>query len=261
MGKRSRLIDPNTVVEALLPDTPPERATERFQELTRERSRTYSAAEGIAAATLEELRLQVGKAGLLIHEIHVGDETLSEVEGPLTSRIVEMTGRPAILLRQAGGQINFSGRARGKFSFESFLSDPEFYALTLAMGGHRQAIGGSIRPQDRNAFVDAVRRWEQRQLPAEVSTAPAPPPILLPQLDPATAYLYARAIGPFGNRLRPPRFRTTIVVRGGWAFSGDFLVELARPLGPGTWEVTFRFNEAACDGENVAIRVEGALHE
>ncbi len=260
MGKRSHLIDPNTVVEALLPTTPPTRAAEVFQELARERARTYSAAEGIAAAALEELRGQVGQ-GLLIHEIHVPDDTLSEVEGPLTSRIVELTGRPAMVLRQAGGQINFSGRARGSFSFESFLSDPEIYSLTLAMGGHRQAVGGSIRLQDRGAFVDAVRRWEQRQPPAESAPSSQPPPVPLARLDPAAAYLYGRAIGPFGHRLRPPRFRTTIVVRGGWAFSGDFLVDLYRPLGPGKWEVTFRFDEAGCDGQGVAIRVEGAIHE
>lgn len=260
MGKRSRLVDPNTVVEALLPGTSLERAAAIFRELAQERARTYSAAEEIAAATLGELAGQAGGSGLLIHEIHVLDDTLSEVEGPLSSRIVEMTGRPAIVLRQFGGQINFSGRARGNFSFESFLSDPEIYSLTLAMGGHRQAIGGSIRLQDRGAFVDAIRRWEQRQLPADAAPAP-PPPISLAHLDPATAYLYGRAIGPFGHRLRRPRFRTTIVVRGGWAFSGDFLVDLSRPLGPGKWEVTFRFNEAACDGEGVAIRVEGAIHE
>jgi single-stranded-DNA-specific exonuclease len=259
MGKRSHLVDPNHVVEALLPETPVERCQEIVQNLVNERARTHTITEAFTAQALEGVREQAGGSGLLIHEVPMNDDSLSEVEGPLTSRIVEMTGRPTLLLRQAGDQVNFSGRARGAFSFESFLSDPEIYTLTLAMGGHRQAIGGSFRPQDRTAFLSAVRRWEQRQPPVGTMPSSRRPPVPLEQLNPATAYLYGRAIGPFGHRLRPPRFRTRIAVRGGWAFSGDFLVELDRPLGPGEWEIGFRFDEAGCDGENVVVRLEGMM--
>jgi single-stranded-DNA-specific exonuclease len=257
MGKRSPRVDPSDVVEALLPDTPAVRSREILEGLVRERTRTYAASEAFTAQALEGVRAQAEGSGLFIHEVPPGDDSLSEVEGPLASRVAAMLRRPVLILRSAGYQVNFSGRARGGFSFESFLSDPEICALTLAMGGHRQAIGGSIRPQDRTAFVAAARRWEQRQPPTAALPPPQHPPIVLEQIDPATAYLYGRAIGPFGHQMRPPRFRTNLVVRGGWAFSGDSLVELARPLGPGAWEVGFRFDEAGCDGEKVAIRVGG----
>lgn len=257
MGKRSPRVDPNEVVEALLPGTPAARCREIVEKLVDERARTYAATESFTAQAMDGVRALAEGSGLLIHEAPAGDDSFSEVEGPLASRIAAMLRRPVLLLRTAGGQVNFSGRARGDFSFESFLSDPEIGALTLAMGGHRQAIGGSIRPRDRESFVAAARRWEQRQPPPTPTPPPSRPWVTLEQLDPTTAYLYGRAIGPFGHQMRPPRFRTHLVIRGGWAFSDDFLVELDRPLGPGAWEVSFSFDEAGCDGENVAIRLEG----
>lgn len=254
MGKRSHLVDPATVVEALLPETPDEKRRQIFRFLLQERARAHRASEILLAQALEDIRKEEGE-GLLVYEVQVPDETLSEVEGPLTARLVEATGRPTLVLRPAGSQINFSGRSRGDFSFETFLSDPEILALTTSMGGHRQAIGGSLLPENRRRFLEAVRRWkEQHPVPASSSSS-SPPPARLEHLDPATAYLLGRAIGPFGHRLSPPRLLTTLQVRGGWAFSGNFLVETDQPLEPGEWEVLFTFDEAGCDGQNIVLRI------
>ncbi|MGB9722437.1 MAG: DHH family phosphoesterase [Chloroflexia bacterium] len=258
MGKRSHLVEPGKVVEALLPETPDERRRQTFRFLLQERARVHRVSEALLARAMEDIRGEKGQ-GLLIYEVQVPDETLSEVEGPLTARLVEMTGRPALVLRPAGPQINFSGRARGDFSFESFLSDPEILSRVISMGGHRQAIGGSIRPEDRPGFLEAVQRWKERYPPSESATSPLPPPARLEGLDPATAYLLGRAIGPFGHRLPPPRFLTTLQVRGGWAFSGHFLVETDRPLEPGEWEVIFTFDEAGCDGQNIVLHLLEAV--
>lgn len=255
MGKRSHLVDPAVVVEALLPETPDERRRQTFRFLLQERARAHRAGEALLAQALKDIREEEGE-GLLVYEVQVSDETLSEVEGPLTARLVEVTGRPALVLRPAGTQINFSGRARGDFSFETFLSDPEILALTISMGGHRQAIGGSLLPENRRRFLEAVQRWKEKH-PAPVSPASSPsrPPERLEHLDPALAYLLGRAIGPFGHRLSPPRFLTTLQVRGGWAFSGNFLVETDQALEPGEWEVLFTFDEAGCDGQNIVLHI------
>ncbi|MGC8873693.1 MAG: DHH family phosphoesterase [Chloroflexia bacterium] len=256
MAKRSHRVNPNEITEALLPETSEERCREIIRFLLEERARAQRVASAVTARAIEDLRGEVGRPGLLIYEVEVPDETLSEIEGPLTSRLAEFTGRPTLVLRPAGERINFSGRARGDFSFDSLLNDPEVRALTLGMGGHRQAIGGSIRAEDRAAFLEAVRRWESRLPPWQPGAEPEP--ISLERLDPAIAYLYGRAIGPFGHRLRPPHFRTLLEAKGGWAFSGDTLVELDRPLPEGAWEVLFRFSEAGCDGKNVVLHVEEA---
>ncbi len=254
MGKRSHLVEPGTVVEALLPETPDERRRQIFRFLLQERARAYRASEALLAQALEDIRKEEGE-GLLVYEVRVPDETLSEVEGPLTARLVEATGRPALVLRPAGSQINFSGRARGDFSFESFLSDPEILSLTISMGGHRQAIGGSLPPENRRRFLEAVQRWKERH-PVSVSPSSfSRPPERLECLDPSIAYLLGRAIGPFGHRLPPPRFLTTLQVRGGWAFSSGHLVETDQPLEAGEWEVVFTFDEAGCDGQNIVLRI------
>jgi len=258
MAKRSHLVDPNAIVEALLPDTPDERRREVFRFLQDERARSHRLAAAITAQAVDEVRAEAGRPGLLVYQVHVPDDTLSEVEGPLTSHLVEVTGRPTLVLRPAGERIAFSGRARGSFSFETLLNEPEVRSLVLSMGGHHQAIGGSFRPADRAAFLEAVRRWEKRQPPFEPLPVQGHPLQVLEQLDSSTAHLLGRAIGPFGHHLRPRRFRAILQVKGGWAFSGDALIELDRPLEEGEWEVTFRFNEAGCDGKNVALRIEEA---
>jgi len=258
MAKRSHLVDPNAIVEALLPETPDERRREVFRFLLDERSRSHRLAAAVTSQAVEDLREEAGRPGLLIYEVQVPDQTLSEIEGPLTSRLVEVTGRPTLVLRPAGERIAFSGRARGAFSFESLLNEPEVRSLVLSMGGHHQAIGGSLHPGDRASFLEAVRHWEQRQPPFEPLPAGNPPAELLEQLDAQLACLLGRAVGPFGHHLRPRRFRTTLQVKGGWAFSGDCLIELDRSPADGEWNVVFRFDEAGCDGENVALRIEEA---
>lgn len=261
MGKRSLRVRPGDIVEALLPETTAERRREVWQFLLQERARTAQAAEEVAAQALEDVRGEAGRAGLLVYEVPALDETLAEVEGPLTSRLVEATGRPVLVLRPAGRWINFSGRARGEFSFESFLSDPEVRSLVVDMGGHRQAIGGSIAPHNRSDFLAAVRRWGQRQPAGDPLPTSPHPPHELTHLDPITAYLLGRAVGPFGHCLRPLLYRATLGVKAGWAYAGDNLVELDRPLANGDWRVTFRFDEAGCDGQNIALRVIEAIHE
>jgi single-stranded-DNA-specific exonuclease len=259
MAKRSHQVDPNALVEALLPETADERRREIYGFVLEEQARCRRAAAEVVARALEDVRGETGRPGLLTYQLHVADETLAEVEGPLTSRVVAMTGRPALILRPEGERFTFSGRARGDVSFESLLNDPQVRSLVIDMGGHRQAIGGSFRAQDRAAFLRAVHDWERRQPPIE----PTPgrkdtPPSLLERLDPPTAHLLGRAIGPFGHRLRPLRFRTPLTVREGGAFSGECPVELDRPLEAGEWEITFRFDEAGCDGQKVVLRVEWA---
>jgi single-stranded-DNA-specific exonuclease len=259
MAKRSHQVDPNALVEALLPETPDERRREILCFVLQEQARCRVAARAIRARAMEDVREEAGRPGLLTYQLHVTDETLAEVEGPLTSRIVAVTGRPTIVLRPEKERFTFSGRARGDFSFESLLNDPQVRSLVVGMGGHRQAIGGSFRAEDRAAFLRAIHDWEGRQPPIEPSPGRQDKaPEQLERLDPPTAHLLGRAIGPFGHRLRRLRFRTTVGVKGGRAFSGDCPVELDRDLEPGEWEITFRFDEAGCDGKNVALRVDRA---
>lgn len=255
MAKRSHRVDPNAVVEALLPDTPEVRCREIGKFLLQEASRAYRATTAITAHALEDVREEIGRPGLLIYQVHVPDAALAEVEGPLASRIVEVTGRPVLVLRASAERIHFAGRAPGAFSFASFLNEARILSLVKSMGGHQQAMGGSFHPQARPAFLRAVRRWERDQPPIETVPRRAPRPVELEQLDPATAYLLGRACGPFGHRLRPLRYETTLWVKGGWAFSGNCPVETDRPLEEGEWVASFRFHEGDCDGTRVALNL------
>lgn len=256
LAKRSHRIDPNALVEALLPETPEERCREILGAVLEERARCGRAAGAITSRAMEDIRQEIGRPGLLIYEAYVGDEALAEVEGPLSSRITAVTGRPTLVLRRVGQEISFSGRARGDFSFQSLLEDAAIRSLVIDMGGHRQAIGGSLHAGDRQAFLSAVRRWEREHPPIEPAPTRRKPPRPLERLDPTWAYLIGRAIGPFGHRLRRPRFRTVLDAKGGWGFWDEGVVELDRHLEAGEWEVTFRFDEGKCDGERIGLQVQ-----
>ncbi len=259
MAKRSHRVDPNVVVEVLLPGTALERRREVGRFLLEEGRWYRRQINQVYARTMEVVRSEVGRPGLLICSLPAQDERLAEVEGPLASRLAEATGRPTLVLHTVGEQVNFCGRARGGFSFESFLDDPEIVALMLGLGGHRQAIGGTFLRENLRPFLAAVRRWEERQGGGQGRPDDLPAPVnTLEHLDPAVAHLFGRAIGPFGHCLRPPLFRTLLQVKGGWAFAGGCLVELNRPLPDGVWEVLFSFDEARCDGQRVGLRVRQA---
>jgi single-stranded DNA-specific DHH superfamily exonuclease len=154
--------------------------------------------------------------------------------------------------------VAFSGRGAGTFSFASFISDPGLRNVVINMGGHAKAMGGAFKPDRLDDFIAAVRAWEQSTQGQSIwadTTEPPPAPHDLAELAPELAFTLARALGPFGHHFRRPAHRTTLRLHDGRAYSRDTPVHANVPLPGGPQTVTFTFDEARCDGEQVGINV------
>ena len=258
LGKRLKSIDPNLVVELLLPDTPEARRDKLAAHFVSERRRVEELERGVYdRVTSEADNLQSGR-GMLIYLVESPDDDLAELEGPLASRLTYATGRPTLTLRRYPESIAFSGRAAGTFSFASFIGDTGLRRVVMNMGGHAKAMGGAFRPERLDDFYSAVHAWEESTQGQDIwadTTEPPAPPHDLAGLGPQVAYTLARTLGPFGHRFRRPTYRATVQVRDGVAYSGTVIVHMDTPLPEGVHSVTFTFDEAHCDGEHIGIVV------
>lgn len=258
LGKRLGSLDPNHIVELLLPDTSGARREEIAVRLAAERQRVERLEHGVyerAASRVDELR---NGRGMLLYFVESPDGDLAELEGPLANYMTHATGRPTLTLRRYPSLIAFSGRAAGAFTFASFIGDAGLRRVVTDMGGHAKAIGGSFRPDRLEDFVAAVHAWENSTQGQNIwadTTEPPVPPHDLAELSPQVAYTLARALGPFGHRFRRPMYRTVVQVRQGIAYSGPAAVHIDARLPDGAHQVTFTFDEASCDGERIGIDV------
>jgi len=126
-------------VELLLSDSEPQsnRIARELEEMNRRR-------QDIDRATLEEARRRIDTIdldntfGIVLAEQgwHPG------VIGIVASRIVEETGRPAVLIALDGNEGKGSGRAPGPFDLHAGLS--ECKDLLIRFGGHKAAAGVTI---------------------------------------------------------------------------------------------------------------------
>ena len=135
-------------VELLLSDSEPQanRIARELEEMNRRR-------QEIDRATLEEARKKIDAIdldntfGIVLAEQgwHPG------VIGIVASRIVEETGRPAVLIALDGEEGKGSGRAPTPFDLHAGLS--ECRDLLVRFGGHRAAAGVTISASRVEAFT------------------------------------------------------------------------------------------------------------
>jgi single-stranded-DNA-specific exonuclease len=259
LGKRLKRIDPNLIVELLLPNTPGARRDEIAAHLVAQRKRVEQMERSTHERALSDAERLRDERGLLIYTVESPDDDLAELEGPLANKLTYATGRPTLTLRHTPDLIAFSGRAAGTFSFASFISDAGLRRVVNNMGGHAKAMGGAFKPDRLDDFIAAARAWEKstqgQDIWADTTEAPAPPHNLA-QLSPQIAVTLARALGPFGHRFRRPMYETVVQVRDGRATSGTALVETNLPLPDGTHRVTFTFDEAQCNGDGIGIAIQ-----
>jgi single-stranded-DNA-specific exonuclease len=138
-------------VELLLSDSEPQsnRIARELEEMNRRR-------QDIDRATLEEARRRIDAIdldntfGIVLAEQgwHPG------VIGIVASRIVEETGRPAVLIALDGNEGKGSGRAPGPFDLHAGLS--ECKDLLIRFGGHRAAAGVTI---DASRVAEFAQRF------------------------------------------------------------------------------------------------------
>lgn len=261
LGKRLMNVDPNLVVELLLPDTLAARRDELAMRLVAERKRVEEMERGVYKRAMSDVEQLRGEGGMLIYSVESPDNDLAELEGPLANKLTYATGRPVLALRRSPGSadvIAFSGRAAGTFSFASFIGDAGLRRVVLDMGGHAKAMGGTFKPDRLDDFIAAVHAWEKSTQGQEIwsnTTEPPTPSPELADLSPRVAYTLARALGPFGHRFRRPVYRTMLDTHDGTTLSRVTPVHTDMPLPDGAHKVTFTFNEAQCDGQQVGIAI------
>jgi single-stranded-DNA-specific exonuclease len=149
-------------VELLLSESEPQanRIARELEEMNRRR-------QEIDRATLEEARRKIDAIdldntfGIVLAQQgwHPG------VIGIVASRVVEETGRPAVLIALDGAEGKGSGRAPGPFDLHAGLSDCR--DLLIRFGGHRAAAGVTISASRVDEFTQRFNEVAQSKLRRE----------------------------------------------------------------------------------------------
>lgn len=123
----------------------------------------------IMAEALEQGKEQAeeGRLGLVLH----GETWHPGIIGIVASRIVEALHRPAIVLCTERGAIKGSGRSVADFDLHAALASCA--DLFIAFGGHKQAAGVTLPPENLEEFATRFDRLAAEGLGGKI----APPPV------------------------------------------------------------------------------------
>ena len=125
--------------------------------------------ERIARQALEQAERQLhdqpGRCGLVVH----GQDWHPGVVGIVASRVVEAHNRPTLVLTLENGLYKGSGRSTPEVDLHAGLNDCADMLKTF--GGHRQAAGLSLTPDNLEPLAQAFHAAVERQL---ASDHPAP---------------------------------------------------------------------------------------
>ena len=176
---------------------------EKLHRLNDDRRATEARAFQEIEAQLEQLAAaETGLAGCLVLDDTAAARWHRGVVGILASRVVDRTGRPALVLTHEDGEAHGSGRSVAGFHLLDALTaahaqgdDPLFSRF----GGHAHAAGFAL-PSER---VPELRRRLQKLAAAFKPSPPDAPPacdaeISFAELTPAFFAAYER-FEPFGN--------------------------------------------------------------
>lgn len=201
------------VIELFLTRSP-ERAQELAQKLNT-LNEDRRATEREALETIEEHLLTLSDSGAFPAECLILDhpDWHRGVLGILASRVVERTGRPALVLTHQQGEAHGSGRSIDGFHLLDALTAAHIYPdgsadqLFTRFGGHAHAVGITL-PSDRLALLrQRLRPISAERLPA----ATLHPPLLCDApLGPSSLtnelLHWIERCAPFGNAHPEPVF-------------------------------------------------------
>ncbi|GFK92769.1 Single-stranded-DNA-specific exonuclease RecJ [Fundidesulfovibrio magnetotacticus] len=185
--------------------------------------------EAISAEALEQARLQAGAPALVLHAPHWHQGVI----GIVASRVVENHYRPALVITACDGKLKGSGRS---------IPEVDLYAALeacgghlLGFGGHRQAAGLSLAPENLETLGAAFREAVRAQLG---ETDPVPSLRLDGELSFADIHQELLKeldlLGPFGCGNPEPVFSSPpLDVRGRRTFGANHVVLEVRDPGAG----------------------------
>ncbi len=112
----------------------------------------------ISAQAMEQAQAQAGEPAMVLYspQWHQG------VIGIVASRVVENHYRPALVITEDQGKLKGSGRSIPEVDLYEALS--ECSHLLLGFGGHRQAAGMSLAPENLDALRETFRAAVLKQL-------------------------------------------------------------------------------------------------
>jgi single-stranded-DNA-specific exonuclease len=122
-----------------------------------------------ARAQAQELLAREARAGLVLYAPHWHPGII----GIVASRIVEEFYRPTIILCDDQGILKGSGRSISSFDLHAGLA--QMTDCMLGFGGHRQAAGVRVAPQDFKKFRASFEAMTEKAL----GTSPLSPHILV----------------------------------------------------------------------------------
>lgn len=138
-----------------------------------------------------------------------GEEWHRGVLGILASRVVDRTGRPALVLTHEDGHAHGSGRSVAGFHLLDALTavHAEGDGLFSRFGGHAHAVGFSLPSERVEALRERMRRYGASQLTEALLRPPLEYDAEVP-LNELTSEFYAWLMrcGPFGVGNREPVF-------------------------------------------------------
>jgi single-stranded-DNA-specific exonuclease len=187
---------------------------QKLDQLNLDRRATEAEALNAIEHQLQVLRQQTGGLAaeciILDHpDWHRG------VLGILASRVVDRTGRPALILTHQDGSAHGSGRSIEGFHLLEALTtvnaqpDPALEGLFTRFGGHAHAVGFTL-PSDR---LDLLRARMRTHAAAVLTPAVLTPSLachaelLLPEIT-RDLYDWLQRLAPFGNSAPEPLFFT-----------------------------------------------------
>ncbi|MEO6803248.1 MAG: single-stranded-DNA-specific exonuclease RecJ [Granulicella sp.] len=134
------------------------------------------------------------------------------VLGILASRVVERTGRPALILTEEDGQAHGSGRSVSGFHLLDALTAMDTVAteaLFTRFGGHAHAVGFSLRSQHIETLRTRMNAYSGKALTGDVlcPKLQCDAELDLAEITPAFWEWLGRC-GPFGNAHAEPIFLT-----------------------------------------------------
>ncbi|MDD4951656.1 MAG: DHHA1 domain-containing protein, partial [Desulfovibrionaceae bacterium] len=127
----------------------------RLDRVNAERRREEQA---ILEQAMAQAESQAGRMGLVLF----GPDWHPGIIGIVASRVVERFYRPTIMLCAEDGRLKGSGRSVEEFDLYSGLAELE--GLLLGFGGHRQAAGLSLEPENLEALREGFHRVVARAL-------------------------------------------------------------------------------------------------
>lgn len=138
-----------------------------------------------------------------------GEQWHRGVLGILASRVVDRTGRPALVLTHEDGHAHGSGRSVAGFHLLDALTavHAEGDGLFSRFGGHAHAVGFSLPSERVETLRERMRRYGASQLTEALLTPPLryDAEVTLSELTPEF-YTWLTRCGPFGVGNREPVF-------------------------------------------------------